>query len=131
MFATFPTLNDEIINPPGLEWSRLRCFYFFNGDSTKPDHSQATGWSVPGLRVLFYGLDKEYSRKVSRLAIPQLLNEINVLREPQQAAQRFKSVVMDPDVLVESMRRAAEADDGEEPFERYLERIHRFSSTKK
>ena len=130
MLAAFPTFNDEMVNPPGLGWPRLRCFYFFKGDSTRPDHNQITGWCVPGLRVLYYNLDKEYSRKVSRLAIPQLLNEINVLREPQQAAERFKSMVMNPEVLSASMRRAAEVDDEEEPFEQYIARLHHLPSTK-
>jgi len=131
MLASFPTFDDGMVNPPGMEWPRLRCFFFFKGDSTKPDHVQVIGWCVPGLRVLYCGLDKEYSRKVSRLAIPQLLEEINVIKEPQQAAERFKSVVMDPGVLSASMTRAAvEAGNEEEPLDQYLARLNHLPNTK-
>ena len=41
-------------------------------------------------RESYYDMDKEYSRVASRLAIPQLINEINVLKDPQQAEERFK-----------------------------------------
>ena len=33
--------------------------------------------------------DKECSRKAAELAIPLLLKEINVMKQPQQAEQRF------------------------------------------
>ena len=79
--------------------------------------------------MLYYSLDKEYSRKASGLAISQLLNEINVLREPQQAVRRFKFVVLNPGIYLASML-AAEVGDEEEPFEQYLERINRLPSAK-
>ena len=72
----------------------------------------------------WYNLDKEYSRTVSQLAIPQLLNEINVLKDPLQAAHRFRFVVMRPDIYLASKLRAA-TDDDEEPLEQYFERIRR------
>ena len=131
MLASFPSFDDGMVNPPDMKWPRLRCFFFFKGGSTKPDHVQSTGWCVPGLRVLYRSLDKEYSRVASRLAIPQLLDEINVLRDPQLATERFKSIVMNPDVLSASMRTAAAtAGDEKEPFEQYLERLQHLPSTK-
>ena len=67
----------------------------------------------------------------SRLAIPQLLDEINVLGNPREAAERFGSIVKNPDLLPECMRRAAtEVGEGEEPFEQYLARLHRLPSVK-
>jgi len=109
MLAALPAFDDGMVTPPDTKWPHLRCFFFFKGNSTKSDHVQVLGWSVPCLRVLHYNLDKEYSRRISRLAIPQLLDEINVLREPQQAVERFRSLVM-----------GLGAGDEEEPFE-YLE----------
>ena len=83
------------------------------------------GWCQPVLRLGWYNLDKEYSWMASRLAIPQLLNETNVLRDPQRAAERFRSVVMKPEVYYASMLRGRAYDDNdEEPFEQYLDRLH-------
>ena len=45
---------------------------------------------MENLQETYYNMDKERSRAVSRLAIPQLMKEINVLRDPQQAGVRFK-----------------------------------------
>jgi len=49
-------------------------------------------------------MDKEYSRTISMLAIPQLLDEINVLRDPQQAEQRFQSMVTNPEEYLSFLR---------------------------
>jgi len=131
MLAAVPSFDDAMVNPPGMEWPRLCCFFFFKGDSIRPDHFQATRWCVPRLRVLYYSLNKEYSRKIFKLAIPQLLNEINILRDPEQAAQRFRSLVMDPGVLLASMFMARmKVGDGEEPFEQYIERLQHLPNTK-
>jgi len=121
MFADMPDYDDRGINPPGLEWPRLRCFCFFKDDEdpTKPDLIRVLGWSLPGLRVEYYHLDKEYSRTVSQQAIPQLLNEINVLRDPEQAPLRFRSVASKPEVYLPALSRAMADDDV--PFKRYLE----------
>lgn len=124
MLGDVPNYDDTLVNPPDLDWPRLRCFCFFrDNDVTKPDFMRVLGWCLPGLRV-WYNLDKEYSRTASQLAIPQLLNEINVLRDPQQAAQRFRSVVAKPGIYMASLLRAAD-DNDEEPLEQYLERICR------
>ena len=42
---------------------------------------------MKNLRGLCYDMEKEYSRTLSRLAIPQLMNEI---REAQRAEERFR-----------------------------------------
>ena len=40
-------------------------------------------------------MDKVYSRVASRMAIPQLFDEINVLKEPLRAEQRFRLMAID------------------------------------
>jgi len=104
MLAAIPDFDARTVNPPGIDWPRLLCFFFFHGDYTKPDSIQTLAWCVPSLRETCYSLDKEHARAISRLAIPQLLDEINVLRDPQQAVQRFQSMVMNPEEYLTSMR---------------------------
>jgi len=66
---------------------------------------------------------KEQSRTLFKLAIPQLLNEINIIGQPRQAAERFKYMILDPD-LYRKLRK--KADEGNElPLERQVERILR------
>lgn len=108
ILAALPTFGDGMVGLPNPEFPNLCCFFFFKGDSAKPDWVEALGWSVPRLQAVYYNMDKEYSRMASRAAILQLLDEINVRRDPQQAEQRFKSVVlMDPGVLLRSLPTAA------------------------
>jgi len=130
VLAVIPGYDDRMINHPGLEWPLLRCFFFFKeeGSADKPYPIRFKGWSLPGLRALWYNLDKEYSREASRMAIPQLLKEINVLKDPQQARERFKCVVGNPGIYLASMLTAKAGDDQEEPFEQYLERISRIQN---
>jgi len=45
------------------------------------------------LQEYWYDMDKDYSRAASRVAIPQLIDEINVLRDPLQAEKRFRLLV--------------------------------------
>jgi len=95
MLAMFPTFDYRMVNPPDSEWPRLSCFFSFERDFTKPVHSQAIGWGVPWRQLaLYYNMDKEFSRTASRLAIPQLQDQINVVRDPQHAEEMFKSVVL-------------------------------------
>lgn len=61
-------------------------------------------------------MDKEYSRTISRQAIPQLLKEINILREPLRAEQRFRLMATGP-VRVKTSENC-----DEEPLEQQLER---------
>jgi len=69
-----PDIQFAATNPPDVKLPHLRCFFFFD-------------------------VDKEHSRKASRLAIPQLLEEINVLKQPQQAEQTFVVMALDPDLF--------------------------------
>jgi len=91
-----PDIQYTVDNPPDLEMPRLRCYFFFHGeDPTGFYQARAQAWCMPNLRELC-NVDKEHSRKVSELAIPQLLKEINVLKQPQQAEQRFAFMATNP-----------------------------------
>ena len=109
-----PDLTDAPASPPDPGSSRLQCFFIFECDSPGGELSQAQGttWWATNLRELSCDMDKEHSRTVSRLAIPQLINEINVLRDPQQAAKRFGIMALDPDLSWASMERAEEDVEG-------------------
>ena len=74
-------------------------FNYFRAERAEPYQARAQAWCMPNLRELCYAVDRESSRKASKLAIPQLLNEINVLRQPQEAEQRFMFMVSDPDLF--------------------------------
>jgi len=94
---------------PNLEWPRLRCYFFFPSEGpTKSNEIWAQSWCIPKLRELYYDVDKECSRKASRLALPQLMNEINVIREPRQAVQRFKIMALNPDLFRMFMEKVKE-----------------------
>jgi len=87
-------LEHAVISPPGLELPRLRCYLRFkHEDPTKPDYGRVQAWCLEDLRELWYDMDKAYSRAASRVAISQLLNEVNILREPLQAEERFDLLV--------------------------------------
>lgn len=117
-----PGLEVATINHLNLEWPRLRCFFFFQDeDPTKPDHSRAQIWRLAGLQESFYDMDKEYARAASEMAIPQLLMEINVTKEPRMAERRFRFMVSDPDLSWAFLLIAEHYD--EEPMQQYLERI--------
>ena len=108
-----PNMMDVPANPPGPGMSRLRCFFFFKyGDPAKFYYSRIQTWWMESLRGSYYDMDKEYSRTTSELVIPQLINEINVLREPQQAGERFKLMASGLDVSSTPMEEAEE--DGNE-----------------
>ena len=86
-----PSITDVETDPPRPGMSRLRCFFFFKyGGPDESCYARSRGWWMKNLQGLCYDMDKEYSRTTSRLAIPQLMNEINFLRDPQQAEERFK-----------------------------------------
>jgi len=53
-------------------------------------------------------MDKNYSRAASRVAISQLLSEINILREPLRAEKRFKLLVSSRD-MAQPLRGEVEA----------------------
>lgn len=122
LIKAVPDLKDATVNPPDLEWSRLRCFLLFKDeDPTKSGHVRVRVWCLANLQELWYGMDKERSRAASRLAIPQLLKEINVLREPGTAEQRFRFMILNPGLFRTLMMEPE--DDHEEPLEQYFGRI--------
>ena len=85
-----PSIKDVETDPPSPGMSRLNCVFFFKYTvPTKLYYPQRRVWWVKNLQGVFYDMNREYSRVTSRLAIPQLVNEINVLRDPQQAKERF------------------------------------------
>jgi len=99
-------IADVVKALPDFEWTLVRTqdpelpclisFSIFEYEGLSV-HPRCHSWCVPNLRVVGYGMDKGYSRAISRLAIPRLLNEINVLREPQQAVERFSRILaLDP-----------------------------------
>ena len=69
---------------------------------------------MSNLRSLCYDMDKEYSRTTSGLAIPQLMNEINLLRDPRQAEERLRLMAFGSDISCVPMEKAEE--DNEEPL---------------
>lgn len=53
-------------------------------------------------------MDKEHSHVTSRLAIPQLMNEINFLGNPKQAEERFKLMAFGSDISGTSTEKVEE-----------------------
>lgn len=120
MVKLAPEFKDAAATPPDLEWPRLRCFFCFKNDGpVKLDQARVQAWCLTNLREVCYGMDKEHSRAISRLAIPQLLNEINVLGQPRQAEKRFKYMVLDPDLHRKTTEKADK--DNEQPLEKRFE----------
>jgi len=121
--------EDAMVSPQDLESPRLRCFFIFKDeDPTEPDYVRDLWWYLPTLQNLLYGLDKEYSRAISRLAIPALLTEINIRRQPREAKRLFWSMAVDPDLFL-ALTEVAEGCDGEQLGE-HFERILRLSANK-
>ena len=93
-----PKIRNEEIVPPRPGMSRLRCFFFFRyRGPDKGFYSRGREWWMKNLQGLCYDKDKEYSRAASRIAIPQLMNEINFLRDPKQAEERFRLLAFGSD----------------------------------
>jgi len=84
---------------------------------------------MPDLRELWYNVDKSYSLAASRVAISQLVDEINVLRDPLQAEKRFRLLVSSRDMAQPLREKAVEAGD-EESLEHRFEGILRLSMMK-
>lgn len=114
-----------MVNPTDTELSRLRCFLFFEDeDDTKPRRGRIETWCTGVLQEM-YDLDKEISRKLSTLAIPQLLNEINYLRQPRKAEKRFKfKTALGPCLTPGSPVEIVDCGD-DESIEDYIKRILR------
>jgi len=98
MADAVPDQVHAAVSPPDPRLSRLRCFFFFECEDPTAGFYYAQGhtWWITNLRELCYDMNKEYSRTASRLAIPQLMNEINILRDPQRAEERFEFMALDP-----------------------------------
>ena len=114
MLKHTPKLDVLVASPPDPRYSHLRCFFFFKSEA--PDeffHTRSRMWWTT-LREVFYNMDKEYSRAVSKLAVPQLIKDINVLRDPEQAEQRFKFMALDLDLPWTPMEKAGEDNDVED-----------------
>ena len=96
-----PSFEDgPVPNPPAPGLSRLRCYFFFEHEdpAVKLYHTKCRTWWRTYLKERCYDMDKEYSRVVSMLAVPQLMKEINILRDPQQAVGRFEIMALDRDL---------------------------------
>ena len=125
-----PEIEYAMVDPPNLEWPRLRCFLVFKDeDPTKPGHGRVRAWCTQGLQDL-YTMDKRLSRSAARLAIPQLLEEVNVLKKPQQTGERigFK-VALDrvfPGLPVEVVKTRGV----EESVDQYIDRFLRVALRK-
>jgi len=123
-----PNLKVAAAYPPDLKWPCLRGFLFFKDeDPTKPDHIRVREWRMEQLQEVFCNMGKEYSRAASRLAIPQLLNEINVLRQPQQAERRFRLMNLDPNRCWTIMKKTE--GDNKDPLERCFEQVLHLGET--
>ena len=110
-------------NVPGLEWPRLRCFFYFrHEDPTVPEVGRIQSWSMQDLREVWYNMNKSYSRAASRVAISQLMNEINILGEPLRAEERFGLLVSNKTVAygVQEEVHAGKEEMLEEGFEQIL-----------
>ena len=120
VFEAVPSYKDAIVvnGPPGTTTPRLRCYLFFKEKGQGPygpEYTRAIGWYPPHLRELWYDSDKEHSSLAAGRAIPELVNDINVRRDPRAAEESFKFMVMYHITLsrhFERIRRLAEEDGG-------------------
>jgi len=65
-----PTLKDAtaVPNPPGPGLSCLRSFFFFEQEDPALFTTNGRTWWIENIREVYYSMDKEYSRVVSKLA---------------------------------------------------------------
>jgi len=114
-----------VINPPDLELPRFRCYLFFKyEDPTRQHYGRVQSWCMQDLRKFWYTMDKDYSRAASRVAISQLKDEINFLRDPTQAVERFRILVSDQEIAKAFLGTVhAGTGSAEERFERILRLI--------
>ena len=123
-----PSYEDAMVNPPSVTMPRLRCYLFFKEEDqapNKPDIMQPLGGCLPNLRM-GCNMDKEHSRQTSMQAIPELLYEINVQRDPQRAEVRFRNLIMEPYVYSALMDAAMAGND--EPLERHLDKMRSWTN---
>jgi len=118
-------IEHAVVNPPDLELPRFRCYLFFKReDPTRQEYGRVQSWCMQDLRKFWYSMDKDYSRAASRVAISQLNGEINFLREPPRAEERFKLLVSDQ-AIAQALLGTVHAGEGssEQRFERILRLI--------
>ena len=96
MIKVQPDLKDASTNSPGPGLSHFRCFFFFTYEDPELIHTRSRIWWLENIREVYYNMDKEYSRANSALAIPRLVTEMNILRDPQQALERFRRIASGP-----------------------------------
>ena len=110
----FPKLAERLaISPPGLR-PRLRCVVFVKDkdDPTRMERVRVHSQCVPDLRGLRDSIDKDYSRRAAtKLAIPILLSEINLLGDPQEAERRLRSMVKEQGLTRKVIEMAENASD--------------------
>ena len=111
MLKITPHLTDRTANPPAPGMSRLRCFFCFTYEDPELVHTRSRIWWMENLRELYYNMDKEYSRVNSRLALPRLVTEMNVLRDPKQALERFRLIASGPGLSGTSTGQAEKGDE--------------------
>ena len=88
IIKAFPKLAERLATGPPELRPRLRCIVFVKDkdDPTRTERVRVHSRCVPNLRELRDTINKNYSRRAaSKLAIPLLLNEINVMKEPRLA----------------------------------------------
>ena len=97
MLEVSPDLKNAAVNPPRPGLSHFRCFFFFTyEDHPEFVHTRSRIWWMENIREVYYNMDKEYSRVNSMLALPRLVTEMNILRDPQQAVERFRLISLCP-----------------------------------
>ena len=114
---------------PGCsEWPRLHCFVFVKDrcDPTQMERGRIHSCCIPNLKELRSHWSKDYSREVSKQAIPLLLGEINGLKNPEVAARRFRLMTDRPDVVqicLDMLKTGFLHGSDEELFQEWIERL--------
>lgn len=92
-----PGIEAVMANPPSLKWPRLRSLFIFKGENpTEASQIRIMAWCMPDLHNLCCDANIERSHAASRLALPHLLTEINAVKKPEEAEQRFMSMASNP-----------------------------------
>ena len=124
-----PSYDDALVNPPGATVPRLRCYLFFKGEDQAPNQPDCVlplGGALQNPQM-WCNMDKEYSRQTSMRAIPELLYEINVRKDPQRAEERFEHLIFEP--YASSAILDAAIAGSVEPLERYAEKLRSWTNT--
>ena len=90
-----PSLGSAVAVPtpsPGPGLSCLCCVFYFKHGNPEFCHGRHRTWWTANIRELYHNTDKEYSQVAAIIATRQLENEINVLKNPRQAEERFRVI---------------------------------------